>query len=106
MTPDAEAFKGGEIKVKEEEQNLAVTPESIPSSSMESNTTFSSDDDDEEECYSSASATSSSLPSPEIFRNENYGVCAFLYSHNQNIRLFYHSFIISSLDSGNIDFPH
>lgn len=88
MTPDPEAFKGGEMPVKEEQENLAVTPESITFSSNESDTTFSSDDDDEEDSYSS----SSSLPSPEIFRKESYGVCVFLYIHNQNIRLFYCSF--------------
>lgn len=71
VAPDAEAFKGGEILVNEEEQNLAVTPESITSSSMESDETLSS----EEDCYSSASMDSSSLPSPEIFRRESYGVC-------------------------------
>ncbi|XP_040907991.1 uncharacterized protein LOC121191013 [Toxotes jaculatrix] len=70
-TPDSEAFKGGEMLVKEEEQNLAVTPESVKSSSTETDTTFNFDDD-EEDCYSSASSSSSSLPSPEIFRKENY----------------------------------
>ncbi|XP_044079473.1 uncharacterized protein LOC122888741 isoform X2 [Siniperca chuatsi] len=65
------AFKGGEMRVKEEKQNLAVTPENITSSSMESNPTFSSDGD-EEDYYSSATTTSSSLPSPEIFRKESY----------------------------------
>ncbi|XP_073335338.1 uncharacterized protein [Pagrus major] len=69
MAPDAEAFKGRERQVKEEEQNLALTP---TSSSMESDTDFSSDDDDDDEEDSSASSASSSLSSPEIFRNENY----------------------------------
>ncbi|KAM7374644.1 hypothetical protein PAMP_007290 [Pampus punctatissimus] len=50
-----------------------VTPESIITTSMESDTTFSSyDDDDDDDYYSSTSTTSSSLPSPEIFRKENY----------------------------------
>ncbi|XP_040005727.1 uncharacterized protein LOC120802222 [Xiphias gladius] len=70
MTPDPEAFKGGEMLVKEEEESLAVTPESIASSSMETDTTFNFNDD-EEDCYSSTSS-SSSIPSPEIFRKENY----------------------------------
>ncbi|XP_026228253.1 uncharacterized protein LOC113170391 isoform X2 [Anabas testudineus] len=67
MAPDPEAIRGGEIVVKEDEQNLAVAQTSVTSSGMESDTTFSSDDDDEE-CYSSCC---SSLPSPEIFRREN-----------------------------------
>ncbi|XP_037603544.1 uncharacterized protein LOC119475163 [Sebastes umbrosus] len=72
-TPEPEAFKGGEMPVKEEKQNLTVTLGSISSSSMESDTTFSSDDDDDgDEEDSSASATSSNLPSPEIFRRESY----------------------------------
>ncbi|XP_056253641.1 uncharacterized protein LOC130182614 isoform X1 [Seriola aureovittata] len=71
MTPDPKAFKGCEMPVEYEEQNLAVTPKSITSSSMETDTTFNFDDD-EEDCYSSASSSSSSLPSPEIFRKENY----------------------------------
>lgn len=78
VAPDAEAFKGGEIRVNEEEQNLAVTPESITSSSMESDETLSS----EEDCYSSASMDSSSLPSPEIFRRESYGVCVCVCEHS------------------------
>ncbi|XP_035522130.1 uncharacterized protein LOC118331363 [Morone saxatilis] len=69
MTPDAGVLKGGEMA--EEEPNFA-TSQSITSSSMESDTTFSSDDDDEEDCYSSASSASSSLPSPEIFRKDDY----------------------------------
>lgn len=83
VTPDTEAFKGVEMRVKKEEQDLAVTPESAASSSMESDTTFSSDDDDddEEDCYSSTSAASSTLPSPEIFRKENCGVCVCVRVH-------------------------
>lgn len=80
MAPDPEAIRGGEIVVKEDEQNLAVAQTSVTSSGMESDTTFSSDDDDdEEECYSSCC---SSLPSPEIFRRENDGVCACLEIHH------------------------
>ncbi|XP_074467488.1 uncharacterized protein LOC141753066 isoform X2 [Sebastes fasciatus] len=72
-TPEPEAFKGGEMPVKEEKQNLTVTLGSISSSSMESDTTFSSDDDDDgDEEDSSASETSINLPSPEIFRRESY----------------------------------
>ncbi|XP_051256602.1 uncharacterized protein LOC127363764 isoform X2 [Dicentrarchus labrax] len=72
ITPDAEVFKGGEMAVTEEPS--FATSQSITSSSMESDTTFSSDDDDddEEDCYSSASSASSSLPSPEIFRKDDY----------------------------------
>lgn len=55
-----------------------MTPEGITLSGMESDTAFSSDDDDEEDCYSSASIASSSLSSPEIFREENYSVFAFV----------------------------
>ncbi|KAM8741681.1 uncharacterized protein AB9X84_018991 isoform 2-T3 [Acanthopagrus schlegelii] len=65
MTPDAEAFKGGERHVNEDKQNSELT-----SSSMESDTAFSSDDEEEED--SSASSASSSLSSPEIFRKETY----------------------------------
>ncbi|XP_034462530.1 uncharacterized protein LOC117774312 [Hippoglossus hippoglossus] len=72
MTPDPEAVKRGGSVVKEEEQNLAVTPEGVTSSSSGTDATFSFDEDDEEDCYSSASSSSSSLPSPEIFRRENY----------------------------------
>ncbi|CAK6976299.1 uncharacterized protein LOC121910184 isoform X1 [Scomber scombrus] len=68
MTPDPAAFKVGEMLVKKE-LNLAATPESVITSSTDSDSTFSSNDDD---CYSSSSTTSSSLPSPEIFRKENY----------------------------------
>ncbi|GLD46662.1 uncharacterized protein AKAME5_000099600 [Lates japonicus] len=71
MTPDPEAFKSGEVLVKEKKQKLAVSPEGITFSSMETNTTFDFNHDDEEDCYS-ASSSSSSLPSPEIFRKENY----------------------------------
>ncbi|XP_071316905.1 uncharacterized protein [Trachinotus anak] len=69
MIPDPEAFKGGEMPVKDEEQDLAVTPESITSSSIETDTTFNFDDDDEED---RSFASSSSLLSPEILRTENY----------------------------------
>ncbi|XP_034746697.1 uncharacterized protein LOC117955977 isoform X2 [Etheostoma cragini] len=64
-----DAIRGGEIPVSE--QNMTL--ESITSSSMESDTTFSSDDDDDDDegCHST-STTSSSLPSPEIFRRESY----------------------------------
>ncbi|XP_018546529.1 uncharacterized protein LOC108893157 isoform X2 [Lates calcarifer] len=70
MSPDPEAFKSGEVLVKEKRLKLAVTPEGITFSSMETNTTFDFNHDDEEDCYSASS--SSSLPSPEIFRKENY----------------------------------
>ncbi len=76
VTPDAEAFRCVEMKTKEEEQNVAVTPESITPSSMELDTTFSlegEEEEEEEDCQSSTA--SSSLPSPEIFRKESYGVC-------------------------------
>ncbi|KAM6983511.1 uncharacterized protein LKV04_011461 [Tautogolabrus adspersus] len=53
------------------QDNLAVTPDGITSSSLESSSTFSSGDD-EEDYYSSASSSSNSLPSPEIFRKESY----------------------------------
>lgn len=55
-------------------QNLADTPESDISSSMESGTTFTSDED----CYSSAVSSSDTLPSPEIFRREDNGVCMYV----------------------------
>ncbi|XP_062262587.1 uncharacterized protein LOC133969893 [Platichthys flesus] len=72
MTPDPEPVKRGGSVVKDEEQNLEATPESVTSSSSGTDATFSFDDDDEEDCDSSASSSSSSLPSPEIFRRENY----------------------------------
>lgn len=52
--------------------------EMTPDTSSGSDTPFSSDDED---FYSSASSSPSSLPSPEIFRRENDGVCVriFLY---------------------------
>ncbi|XP_059207860.1 uncharacterized protein LOC131986773 [Centropristis striata] len=71
MTPEPELFEGDEKSVKEKEQILTVTLESITSSSIEPDTTFSSEDDDEEDCYP-LSSTSSSLSSPEIFRRESY----------------------------------
>lgn len=70
VTLDSEALKGGEMQIREE-QNLAATTVSIITSSTESDATFSSEDEDN--CYSSASTTCTSLPSPEIFREETYG---------------------------------
>lgn len=84
MTPDTDAFKGGEITVMEKlkkRQNTAETPESIASSGMETDSTFTFDDDVED---TSAPSYLRSLPSPEIFRKENYGVSAFLSIHNPN----------------------
>ncbi|XP_035481975.2 uncharacterized protein LOC118301033 isoform X3 [Scophthalmus maximus] len=72
MTPDTDAFKGGEITVMEKlkkRQNTAETPESIASSGMETDSTFTFDDDVED---TSAPSYLRSLPSPEIFRKENY----------------------------------
>ncbi|XP_028277914.1 uncharacterized protein LOC114446469 [Parambassis ranga] len=62
VTPTLKAFSGDQTPGKEP---LAVTP----SSSTDPDTTSSSDDNDED-CYSSDFTTSSSLPSPEIFRRE------------------------------------
>lgn len=81
-----EAHEGDEMSGKEDEQSLAVTPESFTLSSMETATTFSSGDTEDEDFLDSA--TSSNLPSPEIFRRENKGVsecicmCTFLYVHS------------------------
>lgn len=74
MISDREAVKGAEMSVEKEEQDLAVTPESVTSSCMESDSTFISDEY-EEDSYSSASPDSCSLPSPEVFRKETSGVC-------------------------------
>ncbi|KAK2828093.1 hypothetical protein Q5P01_019127 [Channa striata] len=67
-TPNSKALTGGERSFKEEEKDSTVTVESITSSSVESDTVFSFGDD----CYSSASSSSDSLPSPEIFRGEEF----------------------------------
>ncbi|XP_026039088.1 uncharacterized protein LOC113031267 isoform X2 [Astatotilapia calliptera] len=64
-----EAHEGDEMSGKEDEQSLAVTPESFTLSSMETATTFSSGDTEDEDFLDSA--TSNNLPSPEIFRREN-----------------------------------
>lgn len=80
-----EAHEGDEMSGKEDEQSLAVTPESFTLSSMETDTTFSSGDTEDEDFLTSA--TSNNLPSPEIFRRENQDVsecicmCTFLYIH-------------------------
>ncbi|XP_042355715.1 uncharacterized protein LOC121952906 isoform X2 [Plectropomus leopardus] len=71
MTPKPEAFKGGKMPDKGQEQNLTLTLESISSSSMESDTTFSLGGDGDEEDCDFVSTTSSSLPSPEIYRRES-----------------------------------
>ncbi|XP_020493949.1 uncharacterized protein [Labrus bergylta] len=67
--PDHVALKYIATPVQE---NLAVTPDSITSSGLESSSTFSSGDDEEDYYSSAASSSSSSLPSPEIFRKESY----------------------------------
>ncbi|CAI5642968.1 uncharacterized protein LOC102081985 isoform X1 [Oreochromis niloticus] len=67
-----EAHEGDEMSGKEDEQSLAVTPESFTLSSMETDTTFSSGDTEDEDFLTSA--TSNNLPSPEIFRRENQDV--------------------------------
>lgn len=72
MTPDPGAFKCAKRSVKEEDQMLAVTSASLISSIMDS------DISEDEDCYSSASSSCSSLPSPEIFRRENDGMCFLL----------------------------
>ncbi|XP_023131514.1 uncharacterized protein LOC111572185 [Amphiprion ocellaris] len=63
VTVSTDALKDDEMQSREDEER------SVTSSSMEPDTTFSSDDEDED-LYSFGS--SSSLPSPEIFRNETH----------------------------------
>lgn len=98
-----EAHEGDEMSGKEDEQSLAVTPESFTLSSMETATTFSSGDTEDEDFLDSA--TSNDLPSPEIFRRENKGVsecmCTFLYVHSHTWSLTFFC-----LDSGNLQFFH
>ncbi|XP_047463772.1 uncharacterized protein LOC125021679 isoform X2 [Mugil cephalus] len=91
---DPEDFNDGDIQDK---QTSPVTLESITSSSMEQDTTFDFGDEEEEGCFSStASITSSTLPSPEIFRRESYadtlalpieGDLLDLHSHVRNSTL-------------------
>nr|XP_046265860.1 uncharacterized protein LOC124070219 [Scatophagus argus] len=101
-TPDAGAFKGGEVQAA---NCRAATLESISSPCMESDTTFSSfddDDEEEEECYSS----SSSLPSPEIFRKENYVETPTFTVHEELPALHLHVKNSTLLDASHAESIH